>query len=140
VVEVGAEVAGLDLLAQVAVGGGDDACLADPLLGFADPLVLAVFQHSQQLRLEVEGQFADLVEEKRAVGGIFEVAGFGRDGAGERAPGIAEQGGFNQIGRYRGTIECQKWPQSASGFVMQTTGGNDLLAAARLALDQDREW
>ena len=139
-VEISTEVARLDLLAQVAVGGGNDARPADTLLGFADALVLAIFQYSQQLGLEVECQFPDLVEEKRAVGGIFEIAGLLRYCTGESTSGVAKQGRFNQVGRDRRAIDRQEWPVTASGIIMQTTGSNDLLAAARLPLDQHREW
>ena len=41
-------------------------------LRLADALVLAVLQHAQQLRLHLERQLADLVEEQRAVGGVLE--------------------------------------------------------------------
>jgi hypothetical protein len=77
VIEVGPEAPGLDLLAQVAVGGGDDACLLKPGLGFADPLVLAVFENAQQLWLQVGRKFADFVEEQRAFAGFLEIAGAG---------------------------------------------------------------
>jgi hypothetical protein len=51
VIKVGTEVARLDLPTQVAVGGGNDARLADPLPRFPEPLILAIFQHAQQLGL-----------------------------------------------------------------------------------------
>ena len=66
VVKVGAEAPCLDFLAQVAIGGGNDACFRGSRLGFADALVLAVFKDTQQFGLEVGRQFADLVEEQRA--------------------------------------------------------------------------
>ena len=62
-IEIGAEVAGLDLLAQVAVGCGDDARAAHPLLCLADALVLSVLQHAQEFGLQVKWQLADFVEE-----------------------------------------------------------------------------
>ncbi len=74
-IEVGAEASGLYFLAQVAVGGGDDARLALPALRFAHALIFAVLQHAQQLRLQLERQLADLVQEQAAVPGVLEVAG-----------------------------------------------------------------
>ena len=74
-IEIGAEAPGFDLLAQVAVGGGDHARMALPALRLADALVLAVLQHAQQLRLQLERQLADLVQEQRAVPRVLEVAG-----------------------------------------------------------------
>ena len=47
--------------------------VGDSALRFADALVLAVFQHAQQLRLQFEGQLADLVEEQRALVRILEI-------------------------------------------------------------------
>src|SRR5512134_3402060 len=78
VVEVGAEVPLADLLAQVAVGGGDHARPAEPPLRLPDALVFAVLQHAQELRLQLERQLADLVQEERAVCRVLEVAGLVR--------------------------------------------------------------
>ena len=84
-IEVGAEAAVADLLAHVAVGGGDHARVANAALGFADALVFAVFQHAQQFRLQLQRQLADFVEEQRAVLGVLEIARARGRGAGERA-------------------------------------------------------
>jgi hypothetical protein len=95
VVEVGAEAAGPHLLLEVAVGRRDDARprLAGERL--ADELVFAVFQHAQQLGLQFERQFADLVEQQRAFAGFLEIAGAAAAGAGEGTLGMAEQRGFH---------------------------------------------
>jgi hypothetical protein len=137
--QVGAEASFADLLAQIAVGGGDDPGAAHPLLGFADALEFAVLQHPQQLRLQVEGQLADLVEEEGAVLGVLEIAGLGLDGAGEGALGIAEQRRFDQIRRDGGAVEREIGLVAAPGQPVQAAAGDDLLAAAGFALDQDRE-
>jgi len=105
VIQVGAEAAFPYFLAQVAVGCGDDAGAADALLGFADALELAVFQDAQQLRLQFERQFADLVEKQRAVLGVLEIARLGLGGAGEGALGVAEQGRLDQGRRDGGAVE-----------------------------------
>ena len=74
VIEVGAEAPLRTSLAQVAVGGGDHARSATRGAGLAHALVLAVLEHAQQLRLQLERQLADLVEEQRAVLRVLEVA------------------------------------------------------------------
>ena len=74
VIEVGAETAAADFLAHVAVGRGDDARVRDAALGFAHALEFAVFEHAQQLCLQLERQLADLVEKERGVLGVLEIA------------------------------------------------------------------
>jgi hypothetical protein len=92
-------------LAQVAVGGGDDARRGHAALRLAHALILAVLQHAQQLRLHLQRQLADLVEEKRAVVRILEVAGLRRGGAGEGALGVAEERRLDQRRRERRAVE-----------------------------------
>ena len=77
-------------------------------MGFANPLVFAVFKNAQQLRLQIQGKFADFVEEQRAAVGVFKIACLGRLGAGKSTLGIAEQGWFEQGGRDGRTVECQE--------------------------------
>ena len=64
--QVLAELAALDQLGQVAVGGRDDAHVHRAGLARAEHLVGAVLQHAQQLHLRAGVEFADLVEEDRA--------------------------------------------------------------------------
>ena len=74
VVEVLAEAAVRHGPLEVAVGGGDDphVHLAGP--AGADALELAVLEDAEELRLDVEGELADLVEEERAPVGQLEAA------------------------------------------------------------------
>ena len=64
VVEVGAEAAGAHLLLEVAISGRHHPRLALARRRLADALELAVLQHAQQLRLQLQRQLADLVEEQ----------------------------------------------------------------------------
>jgi len=66
VIQVGAEAPAPYFLAQVAVGGGDHARVGNALLRLADALEFAVLEHAQQLGLQLQRQFADLVQEQRA--------------------------------------------------------------------------
>ena len=66
---------------------------------FADALELALLQHAQKLALELERDFADLVEEQRAAVGEFEAADAGRAARRlECALGVAEEFAFEQLG------------------------------------------
>jgi hypothetical protein len=98
----------------------------------------AVLEHTQQLRLQVERQLADLVEEERALAGILEVPGLRLGGSGECAARIAEERGFHQRGRYRRAVEREERMARARTQVMQRER-DALLAAPRLALDQCRK-
>src|SRR5205823_4279756 len=136
--QVGAEAPGAHFLAQVAVGGGDDARARHPRRGLADALVFAVLEDAQQLRLQLRGQLADLVEEERAFARILEVAGLRLLRARERALRVAEERGLDERGRDRGAVEREERRARARRQVVQRVG-HALLAAARLALDQRRE-
>ena len=60
---------------EVAVGRGDQPRTSTRTgLRAADALELALLQHAQQLRLQLERQLADLVEEQRAAVGQLELA------------------------------------------------------------------
>ena len=85
VVEIGAKAAFGHLLLQIPVGGGDEAHIHPQRPIGADTLDLALLQGPQQLGLQAEGQFADLVQEQGATVGQLELAGPITDGTGEGA-------------------------------------------------------
>ena len=95
-VQVRPEPPGCDLRRQVTVGGGEyphvDPC--GPIR--AHPLDLALLQHAQQLRLDGERQFTDLVEEQRAAVRDLELARAVGVRAGERTADVPEQLGLRQ--------------------------------------------
>src|SRR5260221_4700110 len=138
VVEVGAEAPLARLLAQVAVGGGDDARPRHAGLRFAHALVLPVLEHAQQLRLQLAGKLADLVQEERAVARVLEVARLGLLRPGESALRVAEERGLHQRRRDRRAVQREERLARARAQVVQREG-HALLAAARFALDQCRE-
>ena len=137
-VEVAAEATSADFGAHIAIGGGDHARVGHTALGFAYALVLALLQHAQQLRLQLERQLADLIEKQRRVLRVLEIAGARRRGAGERALCISKQGRLDQVRRYRGAVEHEEWACGALTHHVQRLR-DQLLAAAGFALDQDRE-
>ena len=82
---------------QRAIRCGHDADVDLAGVILADSPHLAFLQHAQQLRLGAGGELADLVEEERALIGVLEEAWPLNDRAGERAPRVAEQLGFEQV-------------------------------------------
>ena len=63
----------------------------------AEALDLLALEDAEELRLQLEGQLADLVEEDRAAVGRLERAGALPVGAGERAPLVTEELGLDQV-------------------------------------------
>ena len=74
VVEVLAEAPLLHHLAEVHVGGGDDPHVHLDVLDAAQPHELPLLHDAQQLRLGLERDVADLVEEDAALVGQLEEA------------------------------------------------------------------
>ena len=97
--EVFAEAAFADRLAQIDVGGGDDAHVHLNLLHAAQMHEAAVLQDAQDLGLGVHAHGGDLVHEERAAVGDFKEAFLGGDGRGECALDVAEERGFQQLAR-----------------------------------------
>ena len=137
VVEVAAEPPGGDLVAQVAIGDGDQAHVDMPRLGIAEPVDHAFLQRPQQHRLQVERHFADLVEAERAPVRQLEPAGPSAGGrAGEGAGDMPEQLAGHQLLRHRAAVEGD---ERAAGLRLAVDGaGQKLLAGAGLAVDQHR--
>ena len=91
VVQILAEFAFGDPLFQVGIGRGNHADV-DPLRPrLADRHDLALLEKPKQLRLDVERQVADFVEEQRAAGRRSHQAQLIVDRAREAAPSVAEQ-------------------------------------------------
>ena len=74
-----------DPLLQVGVGGGEHADIHRLRPRLADGHDLALLEEAQQLRLDVERQVADFVEEQRAAGGRADQALLIGDCSGEAA-------------------------------------------------------
>ncbi|EDM79044.1 hypothetical protein PPSIR1_10590 [Plesiocystis pacifica SIR-1] len=134
-VEVLAEVVGLDLFAQVAVGRRDHAHVDGHGLGVADPLDLPLLEHAQQLDLEGQGHLADLVEEDGALVGGLELADLVGHGARERALDVAEELGLDQVLGDGPAVDRHEGALGPGRAVVDLVG-DELLAGARLAGDQ----
>src|SRR6202035_1924880 len=99
IVEVGAKPAGLDLAREIAVRGGDDPRVDPHRLRPSDALELALLEHAEELGLELERHFADLVEKERASVGELDAPEAPLERARERAALVAEQLHLDQGGR-----------------------------------------
>ena len=138
VVEVLAELALLDRVLGILVGGGEVAHVDLDLAVPADPAHLAVLEHAQQLGLERDRHLGDLVEEERPAVRHLEAALALPDGAGERALLVAEDLALHQLGRDRGAVDGVKRRRGSPRQRVDGVGG-DFLAGAALAGDQHRD-
>jgi hypothetical protein len=137
-VEVLAEAAVGDSLLEVAVGGGDEADVEAARLGGAEAAHLAFLEGAEQLGLERGGQLGDLVEEERAAVCGLEQAGLVAVGAGECALLVAEQLGLEQVLGQGRAVDGDEAAGAAGQHVQ--CAGDELLAGAALAGDEDRAW
>ncbi|OEZ82486.1 hypothetical protein JAB5_17410 [Janthinobacterium sp. HH103] len=139
--QVGAEASFADALLQVAMRGADDAHVDGDGPRAAHAHHFALFQHAQQPRLQGQRHFADFVEEQGAVVGRFEQPRMAAPARAREGPIlVAEQFRFQQGLGDGAAIDGDKGPvraQAARAFPVDGLR-HQFLAAARLALDQDR--
>ncbi|MNO86025.1 hypothetical protein D3C76_774130 [compost metagenome] len=121
---------------EVTVGSRHHPAAEVPALAATERPVLPGFQHTQQLRLQGQWQFADLVEEQCARAGHLQVAHALANRAGERAAGMAKQFGFEQLLGDRPTVEVDEWFARRAQAVQLL--GDDFLAGPGRAEDQHR--
>ena len=137
IVKILAEVSCLDLFRQISVGGTEDAYVGAENLVAANPPELAVLQHPQQLGLKLLGHLAHLVQEQGASVGQLEqalpVAHAPREGAALMAEELAL---YQGLGEHR-AVQGKKGALHAPRVAVHE-GGGQLLAGARLPLDQYR--
>ena len=122
---------------QVTVGGADHPQIDLALLHSTNPADAAVFQQLEQLGLQHQVHFADLVKEQGAAIGSLHQSHPALLGIGERALLVAKQFGLKQVGRDRSAIELDERPFTARTIKMQGAG-HQLLAGTGLAFDQHR--
>jgi len=100
---------------------------------FADPLELTFLQHAQQLALQRQRNFADLVKEQRAAVGQLKPADAVAQRAGEGAFGVTEEFALEQIGRDRRAIDADQRAVAALAVVVDGAR-HQFLAGAGLAV------
>ena len=103
----------------------------------ADALDLPLLDRAQQLRLQVEPQVADLVEEQRAAGRQLELAELLLVRAGERAALVAEERALDELVRDRRHVDRDERRVAAARLPVQQPR-EQLLAGPALAEDQHR--
>ena len=81
---------------EVDMRGGDDADIDFDVLAAADARDGFFLQDAEEFRLRAHGEFADFVEEKRALIGLLEAADAARVGPGEGAFFVAEEFALEQ--------------------------------------------
>src|SRR5690606_41243158 len=90
---------------EVAIGGSDDAHVHRAGVRAAQGADLAVLQHAQQLRLQIERELANFIEEQRAAVRRDEEAFLRAAGAGEGAAAVTEQLTLDELARQLGAVE-----------------------------------
>src|SRR5690606_4619072 len=136
VIEVAAEPAFGDGALEVDAGRGDDADIdADGALA-AEAADLAVLEGGEQLGLERERQFRDLVEEQRASGGLLEETAVRLLCAGEGAAGVAEELALEEGLRDAGAVDGDEGGAGAARRFVDRAR-EEPLAGPRLAGEED---
>ena len=128
----------LRLGAQIPGGGGDHADMDFRELRRADGPHLPFLKHTQQFRLQVEGQLADFVQEKDAAVGGGEKPFPGAIGAGEGALGVAEKLTLDEAGGNGPAVDGDEGAVPPAPRPMQGPRRH-FLAGAGLAGHQHRE-
>ena len=108
VVQILPEVAPRGRGGQIEMGRADHADVHLPALLPSHPANGPRLERPQQLRLQLERQGADLVEEERASVGQLEEPGLGGDGSGKGASLVAEQLALEQVGRDRRAVDLDE--------------------------------
>jgi hypothetical protein len=137
VVQVAAEAAGAHLVLERAVARGDDARVHGTRAVGPDGLHLVVLEDAEEARLHRRRGLGDLVEEDRAAPGLDEEPGAVAARAGERAAQVAEELALEERLRDCGAVLDEE-RRVALGAPLVDRARDDLLARARLALDEHR--
>ena len=135
VVQILAEMAGVDGFLQLHVGRCQHPHVNGNALARTQAHHFALLQHPQQLDLNGHRQITDFIEEQGAAIGLLEPAGLGAEGAGESAFFVAEQLGLDQGFRERTAVHRHKRPV-APGAEVVDMACHQLLAGAGFANDQ----
>ncbi len=127
----------LDCGFEILVGGRDNADIDFDLAVAAQTVEGLAIQHAQQFHLSLQLQFADFVEEQRALVGQFKQTGLGGIGAAEGAFFVSEEFAFHEVFGQRGAVDIDPGTAAAVGRLVDRAG-DQFLARAGLARDQNR--
>jgi hypothetical protein len=125
-------------LSQVAIGRSNQPEVHIDRPGAAETGEGPVLKHLQELNLQRRRHFADLVKEQgAAMGGLKETRLALFAGAREGTALVAEELGFEELGRDRAAIDLDEGPILPGSFGVDQAG-DDVLADAGFPLDQQR--
>jgi len=127
----------LDHVAQIAIGGRDDAHIDDaPASIGADLLQLTRLEKTQQQALHAKCHLAHFVQEDRSHVGRLELARLVAVRACEAALHVTKQFGFEQRLRQAGAVNGRE-DVTGAGAARVNRAGHDLLADSAFARDQN---
>src|SRR5262249_4857628 len=109
VIEIFPKVASGYMLDQIAVGGRNDTHIHAGGLHRPQSLESAVLQHAPEFGLEVEGEFADLVQEDRAGVREFEAPHLAGEGSREGALLMSEEFTLDERRGQGRTVDFDQW-------------------------------
>src|SRR6202030_3290432 len=121
---------------QISMGRRDKANVDMNGVVAAQPLEFLFLQRAQQLRLQLQTNVADFIQEQRAVIGKLQTSALLHQSTGECALLMSEELAFDQPGWNGSTIEPYK--RSVSSWTKAMDGAsNQFFPGARLAPQQD---
>src|SRR3954463_1494099 len=135
VIQIFAEATFLGCLAQIAVCRGKDAHVDGDRQRATEAGDFPLLEDAEELRLQIERQFANLVEEERSFLRLLEAARAARGRAGVGALLGSEQLALEELRRNRGAVHRHEAALATRRQVERAR--HALLARARLALDED---
>ena len=133
-VEVLAEAAALDLVLELAVRGADHAHVDRDLALAAQTAEPLLFEHAEELRLQLDGNLADFVEEERPAVGQLPGSEAPLLGAGEGSALVTEHLALDERGGNGRAVDGDERLVAARAELMDGAG-HHLLAGAALAGD-----
>src|SRR5207244_6750143 len=137
IIEITSELPVRHHLRQVATRGRHNANVHARSVCASKTLKFLFLEHPQELGLQLGGDVADLVQEKRAAVREFETSDLSRDGPGERSPLVAEQFALEQSRRNRGAIHPDE-RLVAAGTSIVDGASDEFLARPCLTQDENR--
>src|ERR1019366_10155625 len=122
-------------LAQIAVGGGEQAYVNFHSACAAEAFEFALLQHAEKLDLDCGRNIADFIEKERALVGEFKLARLARDRARECSLFVAEEFAFQKILWNCRAVDLDEWAGGAARLFVNGAG-DQVFANAALSAQQ----
>lgn len=135
-VEIFPEEALIDKIAQICVGGGDDAEVDRDERGSTDAANLAFLKGTEEADLGLRRKVGYFVEKQRSAVGAFEVTDAAGGGSREGSFFVPEEFAFDEVFRDGAAVEGDEGFRS-TGPVVVDGAGSEFLAGAGFAQDHD---